>query len=87
MALVERFNEAAENVKNLTKRPGDEELLELYALYKQGNFGDNNTAKPGVLDIKGRHKWDAWDKLKGTSKDTAMEKYIAIVKKLVDKYS
>ncbi|KAK9501595.1 hypothetical protein O3M35_012292 [Rhynocoris fuscipes] len=78
MALVERFNEAAASVKNLTKRPQDEELLELYGLFKQGNLGDNNTEKPGVLDVKGRHKWDAWDKLKGTSKEAAMEKYIEI---------
>jgi acyl-CoA-binding protein len=40
---LQQFNQAAEKVKNLTKRPSDEELLELYALYKQATVGDNNT--------------------------------------------
>jgi len=40
---LQQFNQAADNVKNLTKRPEDEELLELYALYKQATVGDNNT--------------------------------------------
>lgn len=38
-----RFNGSAERVKTLTKRPTDMELLELYALFKQASFGDNNT--------------------------------------------
>lgn len=41
----QRFNEAAERVKTLTKRPTDQELLQLYAFFKQGSFGDNNTSK------------------------------------------
>lgn len=32
-------------MKTLTKRPTDQELLDLYALFKQGTFGDNNTSK------------------------------------------
>jgi hypothetical protein len=40
---LQQFNEAAQSVKNLTKRPSDEELLEAYALYKQATVGDNNT--------------------------------------------
>jgi acyl-CoA-binding protein len=40
---LQQFNESAESVKNLTKRPSDDELLELYALYKQGTVGNNDT--------------------------------------------
>jgi len=40
---LQKFNEAAVSVKNLTKRPSDNDLLELYALYKQATVGDNNT--------------------------------------------
>lgn len=43
--FLQRFNEAAERVKTLTKRPTDKELLELYAFFKQGTFGDNKTSK------------------------------------------
>lgn len=38
------FTAAAEKVKALTKRPTDQELLEVYALFKQGSVGDNNTS-------------------------------------------
>ncbi|KAL1138264.1 hypothetical protein AAG570_009953, partial [Ranatra chinensis] len=73
----QKFDEAAEKVKNLSKKPKDEELLELYALFKQATVGDNNTSKPGMLDLKGKYKWEAWDKKKGMSKEAAMEAYIA----------
>lgn len=41
----QQFNAAAEKVKSLTKRPTDEELLQLYALFKQASFGDNTTSE------------------------------------------
>ena len=34
-------------------------MLELYALFKQANVGDVNTARPGMMDFKGKAKWDA----------------------------
>lgn len=42
--FVKNFEAAAESVKTLTERPTDQELLDLYALFKQGSFGDNNTS-------------------------------------------
>ncbi|XP_055300116.1 acyl-CoA-binding protein homolog [Sitodiplosis mosellana] len=86
MSLDERFNEAAERVKTLTKRPTDQELLQLYAFFKQGSFGDNNTSKPGMLDLKGKAKWNAYWEKKGMSQDIAKEKYIAFVDELMEKY-
>lgn len=44
LCLQQNFNTAAAKVKSLTKRPTDQELLELYALFKQGSVGDNNTS-------------------------------------------
>lgn len=32
--------------------------------------------KPGILDMAGRAKWDAWDKKKGMSQDEAKTAYI-----------
>jgi acyl-CoA-binding protein len=43
--FFQRFSKAAEDVKNLNTTPNEEELLELYALYKQGLVGDVNTGK------------------------------------------
>ncbi|KAM7357189.1 acyl-CoA binding protein 2 [Cochliomyia hominivorax] len=87
MSLDEQFNAAAERVKTLTKRPTDEEFLELYALFKQATVGDNNTSKPGLLDLKGKAKWEWWNKQKGKSQDDAKKEYIAFVEKLVSKYA
>ncbi|ODN05914.1 Acyl-CoA-binding protein [Orchesella cincta] len=80
------FETSAENVKNLVKKPSDDELLEIYGLYKQATVGDVNTARPGMLDLKGKAKWDAWNNLKGTSQEDAKTKYIALVQQLVEKY-
>ncbi|VDK89494.1 unnamed protein product [Litomosoides sigmodontis] len=79
------FGEAAAKVKQLKKRPTDDELLELYGLYKQATMGDNTASKPWI-DFKGRAKWEAWQKRKGMSSEDAKEQYIKLVQKLVEKY-
>ena len=84
--MEQQFNTAAENVKNLTKRPSNDELLNLYGLYKQATVGDNNTSRPGLFDVKGKAKWDNWDSLKGTSKSDAMNNYITLANSLIQKY-
>ena len=45
ITLKEKFRWAAENVKNLKEKPNEDELLEIYALYKQAEFGDCNNRK------------------------------------------
>lgn len=66
MSLQEQFDKAVEDVKNLKETPSDDRLLELYALYKQATVGDVNTTRPGILDFKGKAKWDSWSHKKGT---------------------
>jgi diazepam-binding inhibitor (GABA receptor modulating acyl-CoA-binding protein) len=80
------FEKAAAEVKLLKSKPNDDELLNLYALYKQGNFGDINTERPGMLDFKGKAKWDAWSNLKGLDKATARARYIELVEDLKKKH-
>nr|CAD7602760.1 unnamed protein product [Timema genevievae] len=87
VSLLQRFNKAAEDVKNLTKRPSDGELLELYSLFKQATVGDNDTPKPGLLDLKGKAKWEAWTGKKGMSQDVAKEAYISKAEYLSKQYS
>ncbi|MDX1756892.1 MAG: acyl-CoA-binding protein [Marinobacter sp.] len=57
-------------------QPSNELKLEFYALYKQATEGDVSGKRPGMMDFVGRAKYDAWEKLKGTSTDEAMQKYI-----------
>jgi diazepam-binding inhibitor (GABA receptor modulating acyl-CoA-binding protein) len=83
MTLTEKFQDAAERVKSLTSRPSNEQLLSLYALYKQATEGDVHGDKPGMFDFKGAAKYAAWENLKGTSADAAMEKYVALVDELL----
>lgn len=83
MDLTSKFEDAQARVKQLSKSPSNDDLLELYALYKQATAGDVTGSRPGMLDLKGRAKFDAWSKKKGTSKDDAMTKYVALVDRLV----
>lgn len=83
MSLDEKFNSAATAIKELAAQPEDEDLLELYALFKQSTVGDCNTDRPGMLDFKGKAKWDAWNSKKSMGQETAKEQYIAKVKALI----
>lgn len=82
MELPARFEDAQARVKNLSKAPSNEDLLELYALYKQATAGDVSGSRPGMMDFKGRAKFDAWTSKKGISKEKAMESYVAVVDRL-----
>ncbi len=80
--LKKKFEAAAANSKNLTERPDNATMLKIYALYKQGSLGDNADKKPGFSDMVGRAKWDAWNGLKGTTQDDAMQQYIDLIEEL-----
>ena len=82
----EQFEEKAKQVKNLTASPTNEEMLELYSLYKQATVGDCNTDRPGMFDLTGKAKWDAWNARKGTSSEEAEELYIKKVDTLIALY-
>jgi len=80
--LSERFEMAAREAQGLPKRPSDQTLLKLYALYKQAALGDVSGDRPGLGDLVGRFKYDAWALVKGMSREEAMRSYIDLVKNL-----
>lgn len=80
---MSQFEQAQVDVKTLTKRPSNDDLLILYASFKQGSAGDVSGKRPGMLDMVGRAKYDAWAKLKGTSQEQAQQQYIAKVEELL----
>ncbi|XP_054286878.1 acyl-CoA-binding protein homolog [Macrosteles quadrilineatus] len=82
MSLSEQFDKAAKDVNNLKETPPQDDLLEIYGLYKQATTGDCCTDRPGIFDQKGRYKWDAWNGRKGMSQDEAKKAYIAKVEAL-----
>ncbi len=73
------FEKAAEDVKKHVKVLADEGKLKLYGLYKQATIGDCNTDKPGMLDFKGKAKWEAWNKVKGKDREVAKAEYVEYV--------
>jgi acyl-CoA-binding protein len=83
MSLEEDFKIAAERSKtDIKERPSNEDLLKLYALYKQGDEGDVTGERPGGFDFKAIAKYNAWEALKGTPSDEARKQYVGLVDKL-----
>ena len=77
--LKQQFDDAVNYVQNSEGNPSNEEKLAMYALFKQATEGDVSGKRPGMTNFVGRAKYDAWAKLKGTSADDAMQKYIDTV--------
>lgn len=80
--LKAKFESAVADSKKLSERPGNDILLKLYALYKQGTEGDVSGKRPGFTDMVGRAKYDAWAAIKGTAGEDAMQQYIDLVASL-----
>ncbi len=81
--LKELFEKASVEVKTLPKKPDNETLLKLYALYKQGAEGDVSGKRPGGFDFVGSAKFDAWAELKGTGQEAAQQQYVDLVCRLL----
>ncbi|XP_065361077.1 acyl-CoA-binding protein homolog isoform X3 [Calliphora vicina] len=81
------FATATQKAKSFTKTPPDNVFLEFYGLYKQATAGDCNCDKPGVLDLKNKAKWEAWNSHKGMSQDAAKAAYIAAYEKYAAQYA
>lgn len=80
--LITQFESAAQEVQRLSKKPDNDTLLRLYALYKQATIGNATGKRPGFTDPVGRAKFDAWGKIKGMTAEQAMQKYIELVNQL-----
>ncbi|HVP68353.1 MAG TPA: acyl-CoA-binding protein [Anaeromyxobacteraceae bacterium] len=83
MATEEEFGLAKERITKLSRRPSNADLLEAYGLFKQATEGDVRGSRPGILDPKGRAKFDAWASRKGMPAAEARAKYVALVERIV----
>ncbi|MGN6418106.1 MAG: acyl-CoA-binding protein [Pseudobacter sp.] len=83
MDLTSRFEQAVADSKNLTDRPSNDTLLQLYSFYKQATEGDINVDPPSnPFDFVSKAKFEAWAALKGKTKENAMEEYVELIEKL-----
>ena len=80
--LKAQFEQAVKDSKSLSEKPDNMTLLKLYALYKQASAGDVDGKRPGFTDMVGRAKWDAWNGLKGTTTQQAMQDYVDLIESL-----
>ena len=81
MDLNVAFNDAVARVQLLDNQPTNMQLS-LYGLFKQAQFGDAKGSRPGVFDMRGRAKYDAWTSHNGLSQEDAKEAYIHYVEEL-----
>ena len=82
MELTQQFEQAVADSKNLSERPSNETLLQLYSLYKQATEGDVNGDAPNMFDFVSKANYEAWSSLQGKSKEDAQREYIELVRKL-----
>lgn len=81
--LDQQFDQASRDVKTLSSRPSNDDLLALYALFKQATEGDVTGKRPGFTDFKGRAKFDAWGQRRGMGSDDAKQAYVDLVARLM----
>lgn len=85
--LKTQFDEAVNYVQTAEGdfKPSNELKLQFYSLFKQATEGDVTGKRPGMTNFVGRAKFDAWEKLKGTSSEDAMQKYIDLLEDMKKK--
>ncbi|BGP47572.1 hypothetical protein JCM10450v2_003435, partial [Rhodotorula kratochvilovae] len=86
-----RFERAVDIIQSLPKsgpiQTSYDQKLELYSVYKQATEGDIKGSRPGMLDILGRAKWDAWNKRRGMSQLEAERLYVDALMKILRSFS
>ncbi|PTB70683.1 hypothetical protein BBK36DRAFT_1134023 [Trichoderma citrinoviride] len=85
------FSKALVEVKQLTKKPSNDDLLRLYALFKIGKgFEFKKSDEPSRFSFEARAKWKAWEQAyeeEGiTEPAVAQQKYVEFVESLKEKY-
>ena len=81
-SLQEKSAQAQQDLNGLAKRPNNDTMLKLYALFKQATKGDAAGDPPGAFDFVARAKFDAWLGVKGVPASDAMQQYVDLVKSL-----
>jgi diazepam-binding inhibitor (GABA receptor modulating acyl-CoA-binding protein) len=77
------FDQAVLDSKNLSEKPSNDILLQLYAFFKQASEGDINIEAPSnPFDFVAKAKFSAWEELKGKSSVEAKQAYIDLIKTL-----
>eukprot|EP00043_Microstomoeca_roanoka_P026324 m.11273 g.11273 ORF g.11273 m.11273 type:complete len:100 (-) comp6447_c0_seq1:2194-2493(-) len=77
-----KFNKAVWLIRNGPAQESDNDTkLAYYKYFKQATSGDNDTAKPWAIQLEASAKWNAWESVKGMSKEDAMKAYVDLLAK------
>eukprot|EP00040_Diaphanoeca_grandis_P038226 m.256060 g.256060 ORF g.256060 m.256060 type:complete len:100 (+) comp34033_c0_seq1:93-392(+) len=72
------FNQAVYLIRNGPKAESSNEVkLNYYKFFKQAKDGDVTGSQPYSIQFEARAKWDAWNSVKGMSKEDAQKAYVA----------
>ncbi|EPQ27524.1 uncharacterized protein PFL1_05062 [Pseudozyma flocculosa PF-1] len=90
MSVEAKFQKAVQIVGSLPKdgpvQPTQDDQLKFYGLFKQANNGDVTTSRPGMFDLQGKYKWDAWKSNEGKSKEQAQQEYVDALLAILEKH-
>lgn len=82
--LEKKFWEHVELGNNLPTQTADNMLI-AYSYFKQSTEGDNKLRRPfESSNVIQTFKYDAWKRLQGMDKSTAMKNYIVHIQKLIE---
>ncbi|KAF0981661.1 hypothetical protein FDP41_012318 [Naegleria fowleri] len=93
--LEKKFNLAVKYVQegmakdqyaNSNKELTDDDRLLFYAFFKQATEGDVKGSQPYAIQFVARAKWDAWNKVKGMSKEDAMQQYVDLLTQMAPEW-
>lgn len=83
--LDKEFEIIFNQISKLREAVAPDEMLKLYAFYKQASFGNKFSFNSG-LDVRSAFKFNAWMQLNGMSAEEAKKEYIKLANKiLIDK--
>jgi pimeloyl-ACP methyl ester carboxylesterase/acyl-CoA-binding protein len=89
--LQQRFEAAVARVSGApqggARKPSNEMKLKMYGLFRQAKDGDVQGKRPGMMDVVGRLKYDAWAELKGVAREEAMRRYAEEVESFERKFA
>ena len=82
--LDKEFHDAFQKISLLKTVVAPDNMLKLYAFYKQATCG-NNLQSEENKDLRSGFKFNAWMQLKGMSKDQAKKEYIKLASEILIK--
>lgn len=79
---IKRYQTAIAETSGVLSVAEGQDLVEIYALFKQSSAGDNTTPQPNASDVRSYGKWMAWAGLKGMRQEEAQTKYADKIQEL-----